>query len=719
MNRALSEVGDFGTAARRVVVLGLVVGFCSWWSITFTRGPAGLSTLWAASGLLCGILTTSPRHQWPAYLSSAFVAFLVVNRLSASSWFISLSLSTANTLEAFVVAWFISHSVDDVTAPAHIMRVARFGAASTAVACALATALVASVLAPASTRSWGALFATGFASHSLGMIIFGTLTVVARAEGRRLFGRPGRRAELILMIAFTALICFAVFAQSRYPLLFLIYPALLLTVFRHRFSGFVLGTTAIAIIATTETVSGYGPFTLIRDAGQVELTVLLQVFIASTCLLALPVALVLTERRLFARRAAESEHRYRVLADYSRDLVVHLDASGEYRYLSPSASQMLGWTSAELRELRWELIHPDDREPMRQALRNLSADAGASTITFRARHKDGHYLWIEAHACLVPAPRDGDPPEIIYAGRDVTRRVAAEQALQDNQRRLRAITDNLPAIVLHVDTEEKYTFANAYTGNILGVDQAAIVGRSVRDVLGSAIYANVKPHLGAALRGETVTFEMERHFLGHHRYFQSTYVPDIGVDGAVNGVYGMTFDISSLKRAEQKLMRLARYDALTGLANRLNFQERLELAIARHLRNARPIALLYLDIDQFKQVNDSLGHAVGDRVLCEFAHRLNDSVRTTDFAARIGGDEFTVLIEDLEGADTAELIAAKLIGRMREHIDAGGKELMVTVSIGVACCRRPVSSPDMLMTLADNALYEAKAAGRNTFRLVT
>src|SRR5262249_18263845 len=142
-------------------------------------------------------------------------------------------------------------------------------------------------------------------------------------------------------------------------------------------------------------------------------------------------------------------------------------------------------------------------------------------------------------------------PEIIFAGRDVTRRVAAEHALESNQRRLRAITDNLPAFVLHVDAAEKYTFANAYTAKTLGVDTSEIIGRSVQDVMGTAVYANVKPHLASALHGETVTFEIERNFHGEHRYYQATYVPDIGADGAIHGVYGMTFDISSLKHAEQ------------------------------------------------------------------------------------------------------------------------------------------------------------------------
>ena len=189
----------------------------------------------------------------------------------------------------------------------------------------------------------------------------------------------------------------------------------------------------------------------------------------------------------------------------------------------------------------------------------------------------------------------------------------------------------------------------------------------------------------------------------------------MSVKGTINGSCGHVRH--QLKLAERELARLARYDTLTGLANRLHFKERVELAILRHQRSGRPIALLYLDIDHFKRINDTFGHAAGDTVLCEFAHRLSESVRATDFAARLGGDEFVVLIEDAEESDAAETVARKLIARMRECIGANGRALAVTTSIGIAFCRSSVASPDALMQIADTALYEAKAAGRNTYRI--
>ena len=272
--------------------------------------------------------------------------------------------------------------------------------------------------------------------------------------------------------------------------------------------------------------------------------------------------------------------------------------------------------------------------------------------------------------------------------------------------------------MIHVDTEEKYTFANAYTGRQMGIDSDAIIGRPVREIVGEKAYREIQPYMQRAFAGEMVTFEIERDFQGRHHHYQSSYVPDIDGSGVVRGFYAVTFDISQLKLAERELTRLARHDALTGLPNRLHFRERLELAILRHQRNARPLALLYLDVDHFKHINDTFGHAVGDSVLCVFAQRLAESIRATDFAARLGGDEFVVLVEDIDESNAAETIARKLIASMRELIDADGRLLAVTTSIGIAFCRQPVTNSDALMQLADAALYESKAAGRNTYRLV-
>ena len=709
--------GGAATALSGMVLLAVVAGGCAWWSIEFTRGPAGLSTLWLASGVLCGVLLTSPRAHWPGYAAAAFAAFVIVNLLRGGGWGVALCLSAANVLDAIGVAFVVSRGVGRVTDTARLRRTSVFALVGTAVTCGVSALVAAATLATVAQARFEDLYWTWFASHALGMVIAATLTVVTRAEGRRLLGAPGRRAELVLILLATALVCLLVFVPGGYPLPFLVFPPLLLAAFRHRFSGFVLGTALVAVIASTVHALGYGPFARLPGYSEAGRTLMLQVFIATACLLALPVAVVLTHLRVLNRRLMASEREYRMLADYSRDMVVRMDVDGNRRYISPAASEILGWDIEQLRSARWDLVHPDDREPLAEAVRNLYRSGGSTTAIYRARHRDGHYVWIEAHARLVPGPNPGEPPDLIYAGRDITRRIAAEHEVERNQRRLRAITDNIPAFVVHVDAAERYTFVNAHMGRALGVDPASLTGRSVRDVLGDATYGRLKPYFAAVMSGETVTFEIEREFQGEPGYHQSTYVPDVAPDGTVVGFYGVTFDISRLKDAEQELERLLRNDPLTGLANRFHFNERLELAIARSHRTYRSIALLYLDIDHFKSINDTLGHAAGDAVLREFARRLHDSVREVDLVARLGGDEFVVLLDDVDVPGVAQMIARKLMAKLNDPIVVEGNERIVTTSIGIAFHRHPVPGADALMQLADGALYEAKSAGRNTFRM--
>jgi len=289
------------------------------------------------------------------------------------------------------------------------------------------------------------------------------------------------------------------------------------------------------------------------------------------------------------------------------------------------------------------------------------------------------------------------------------------RSLARNEEHLRAITDNLPTIVAHVDTRGRFTFANAYLAHLLGVESEWIVGRSMYEVLGPGVRSELEPHVAAVLRGEAVTFETERDFLGEHRYFEASYVPDFDTTRAVRGFFVLIFDISRLKRAKQKLAQLAESDALTGLANRKKFNESLALALARANRNERSVGVLYVDIDHFKAINDTYGHAVGDAVLCEFAKRLRGCLRETDLPSRIGGDEFAVLVEDFDSVESLESIARKLLGALEGDFSVENAHLKLSASIGIGAARGDIDCKALLQ-MADDGLYKAKAAGRRTYR---
>lgn len=693
------------------------IGLSSWFMIDLTRPAGGVTVIWLASGLLAGILLTSPHRVWPAYIAAAFVGDLLARTVYGDPLLAIAGRGFASTLEPCIVVYALRFLVGNVSDPANLRRVARVAMSSTLVACAISALIAAATSLALGSAPFVPTFAAWFISHTLGMVIFATLVGVARDLGTSVFARPGRHWKFARSIALVAATTLWVFSQSRYPSLFLIYPPLLLAVFRHRFAGWVIGMMLVVVISAVATETGTGPLSLMVDTSVQQRTLLLQLFIAITCLTTLPVAVVLAERGRLAAKLRESERNYRLLADNSRDLVVRMQADGQRLYVSPAVKEVLGWEPGELAEPRSELVHPDDRARLADALKALLSTGKATAVVYRMLHKDGHYVWIEALARRVQAAQPDRPAEIVYTGRDISKRVLAEQALADEQRRLGAVTDNLPALVTHIDTEQKYTFVNAFYRKVFGSDPGAIVGHSIREVRGEPLYATLRPHVEAVLRGELVTFEGDADANGRHYYYQTHYIPDIA-DGAVRGFYAMTFDISELKRAQQDLLRLAQHDSLTGLGNRNKFNERLTLALAKSRRNQHPIALIYLDIDRFKRINDTLGHAVGDAVLCEFARRLEHNVRDTDLAARLGGDEFAVIIEDIDSPAGSEIIARKLLAAMQREFVVGDAVLCATTSIGIAFCRN-VPSADTLMQFADNALYEAKAAGRNTYRIAT
>ncbi len=173
---------------------------------------------------------------------------------------------------------------------------------------------------------------------------------------------------------------------------------------------------------------------------------------------------------------------------------------------------------------------------------------------------------------------------------------------------------------------------------------------------------------------------------------------------------------AQLQENEERLKHLAHHDPLTGLPNRLLFEDRLNQVIVKAKRNRESAALLFIDLDRFKEINDSLGHSVGDRVLCEVSRRLRTSIRAVDTVARLGGDEFVVILEQVADEEGAAEVARKVIAAMAPPLTLGGQEITMTGSIGIGLYPADGTDADALMKAADDAMYRAKAQGRESFQ---
>lgn len=353
----------------------------------------------------------------------------------------------------------------------------------------------------------------------------------------------------------------------------------------------------------------------------------------------------------------------------------------------------------------------------------------AKLVPFIARARAGERVLFEyvadAHGtkqhyqCSFVPQRDlnGNPDGFYAMAIDITERKISEMRLAESEERLRTITDNVPVLIAHLDSERRYAFANAVHQSWLGQSVEQMRGKTMEQVFGAAFDSGQVQALERAWKGQASQCEHDIVRKKHTRIVHTTFLPQLR-DGAVVGVYALTTDATASRLHERSLHALAHTDTLTGLPNRRHFEAGLAGAANAGSEAGRAMALLYLDVDHFKQINDSHGHAVGDAVLVEFAKRLRTSIRSSDLVARLAGDEFTVLLNEVHSQSDVERIAQKIITAMQTPFVLGGLVLPVRTTIGGALTSMNKVSPNALMEAADRALYTAKNRGRNTYAVV-
>ncbi len=400
------------------------------------------------------------------------------------------------------------------------------------------------------------------------------------------------------------------------------------------------------------------------------------------------------------------------LADQLPALISRLDLKGRYLFANHHFASAYGLSREQIAGRSFEEIH--GAQEYAAARPHLEAAMSGSPACFETAIGDGgarsHYktTYLPCHGA------DGRVCGVLAMSTDVTEYKKKERRLTESRKLLNEIADNLPVLISYIDKDQKYRFCNATFEKWLGLKLADIVNRPVKEALGSAIYNERREFIERALSGERVEFELESHALGLTRHQRTVYTPHRNASGDVLGIYTISSDISALKAVERQLIALARFDSLTGLPNRHQLNEKLAEAVERAKRNGKPLAVMFLDVDHFKAINDTLGHAEGDKVLQAFARCLSTSVRITDTVARLAGDEFVIILEGLGTLEEAEAVADKVIAAVNRDpaLTQGG--MPVSTSIGIAFSPCHDINPQQLLVHADRALYSAKNGGRNT-----
>jgi len=271
--------------------------------------------------------------------------------------------------------------------------------------------------------------------------------------------------------------------------------------------------------------------------------------------------------------------------------------------------------------------------------------------------------------------------------------------------------------IAYFDARECLRFVNQLHREGFSQSVAERPARTLKDVLGSLEYAKRKPHIEAALAGRRVTFERRMPGNGRAHHLQIDYLPEFDAAGQVIGVFALAQDITRRKQNEERLVSAALHDPLTGLANRQLLADRVSLAIAHARRSKCAFAVVYLDLDGFKAVNDTLGHDAGDHLLEMVGQRLVGAVREVDTVARVGGDEFAIVLWQVNGAPDAASVASKLLETVSKQYGVRGRTVKITLSAGVAIYPDHGGDAATLLKSADLALHEAKHSGKNAYRV--
>lgn len=426
----------------------------------------------------------------------------------------------------------------------------------------------------------------------------------------------------------------------------------------------------------------------------------------------------LVENEDAAALTQSHERRFRALVQSSTDLVFVVDSTAAVTYASPSCNDVLGYSpELLLGSGSGTLVHEDELDALRTAVgRAVEAAGGTAKFCFRVRHRDGTWRWLEGLATNLL--EDAAVAGLVINARDVTERLERlerQEALGELGRGVlqetsidAAFEASLATIARIVHTRGCRIVETEAEGSF---EQPALPGPTQKSNHGNGTQV-----LERASRTMSVPIGDPERPLAH--IVISSDRPLRGEDAQfVEGVAAILFSAIVRTRAEDAIRHQATHDPLTGLPNRTLFNDRLEHALARRARVGGYVAVMVVDLDGFKNVNDSLGHLVGDALLVAVADRFDEHLRDFDTIARLGGDEFAILVDDLDAPDQAGRIAQRVLDALTSPLELRDRCVATGASIGIALSDRRDTSPDRLLGDADAAMYRAKREGKGCYRM--
>lgn len=426
----------------------------------------------------------------------------------------------------------------------------------------------------------------------------------------------------------------------------------------------------------------------------------------------------ITERKMAEEVLAESQAKYRSIVEAGGAGVIMGDLSGNITFVNEPFCQMLGYSFDELVGKPFvDFIHPDDRViVLERFVEGLTHPEGEHQLEFRAIHKDGRAIWI--YPSVSPVFHKDSLTAGLAIVFDITQRKKLEHALKKSEERYRTILEEIQDNYFETDLAGNFTFVNDSMSRAMGYSKEELMGMNYRTLSAKedveVVYQDFNRvyRTGETMKGLSYKFIQKNGNVGFGELSVSAIKDEAG---NIIGFRGVARDVTERKRLERELNDIATHDFLTGLPNRMLLHDRLNVALATAKRNKTRLVVMMLDLDRFKVVNDTFGHSLGDKVLRAAGERLVALMRKSDTVARVGGDEFLVLLPKIARVEDSVRVAKKILEAFRRPFVINSHKIRITTSIGFAAYPDDGEDSEALMRNADIAMYWVKEQGRDNY----
>ena len=717
----------------RILLLAAAYFLTAYTSTYLSGMPAHVSFVWLPAGLSLVALLVGGLRLAPGILVGAFAAQYSEG---GGAWMCAV-FALGSTLSAVAGTWLLLRRLGfsrQLDHPRDVLSVILVGAFLSPVIAAAFGATATYYWGHQGSNEWATLWALWWAGDALGVLLLAPLVLclVSRREIPLV-----RRPTSLTLVALQLVVGGYVFALHSSPgaLAYVYLSLALLTAMQLPLTWVAVLSFLTFCAAAGGTLLGSGPF---AAADPADSLVSLQVYGIVYSLATLLVSGLAQRRESVATQLSESLARFQQLtavsADRYRDVAENkrfLDAliaaiptpvlvkDDQHRYVGVNASfcqffrnpaeQILGKND-------FDFFAPEDAAFYQQT--DDEALSGHAPLTYERPYTiGGDIRWMLVRKSGLTRP-DGSRVVVLVLI-DVTERRAAEAALRESETRFRDFAAAAGEYVWEADLDGRFTYVSSRVQTIWGYSDHELTGRTPAELMPPGEAERVREWLRHNMRPDGSFNDLEHTIVDRHgetRWVLINAVGTFDTAGKRIGQRGTGRDITDRKTAEARISYLATRDPLTELPNRTLFNDRLEQGIVAARRTGQSLALLFIDLDRFKNINDSLGHQVGDLLLKEVANRMEGCIRKGDTLSRLGGDEFVVTLEGLQQAEDAAQVAAKIIKALSRPCDIAGHTLNTTCSIGISIYPLDADDDRALMKNADTAMYHAKEKGRNNYQ---